>query len=219
MTFARFVRNAPLLLASLLLAAVLGLAWHSWQEPGSERDNGPLSLRADDGSVPEAGPPSGVSFNGRELPRSVLTILERGHGVSCARGQFWYDRESGLYGALGHAAYGWMRAGLELPPLERAASRGASGVLLNGRELPVEEWGALSRVAGRAVRAGPYRLDAGGVLTSLSGPSQRIDLVRQGPVAGASRGDDPHHWSLRFCSGARSARLSLPGVGPAAAGF
>ncbi len=75
-------------------------------------------------------------------------------------GRYWYDRLSGLWGREGGPAAGKIAHGLHIGgPLRADASRGTTGVFVNGRELTRLETNYLSRRLGNVPR-GRYWLDA-----------------------------------------------------------
>jgi hypothetical protein len=77
------------------------------------------------------------------LEDSTLQALERGYGVPIKPGRYWYDGVSGVWGLEGGPAEGQIHPGLRLGgPLKRDASKGRTGVIVNGRELHELDGGA-----------------------------------------------------------------------------
>lgn len=81
-----------------------------------------------------------VIVNNVPLTAEVLTALQRLYPVPIAPGRYWYDAVSGAYGVDGGPVVGQMLAGLSLGgPLRAGASRGTSGVFINGCQLTAGE--------------------------------------------------------------------------------
>jgi hypothetical protein len=77
-----------------------------------------------------------VFVNGVRLEDSTRQALERSYGVPIKPGKYWYDAVSGVWGHEGGPAEGQIHPGLRLGgPLKRDASKGSTGVIVNGREL------------------------------------------------------------------------------------
>jgi hypothetical protein len=112
-----------------------------------------------------------VFINGVPLDDSVRQQLERGYGVPIKPGKYWYDNVSGVWGLEGGPAEGQIHPGLGLGgPLQRDASKGNSGVIVNGRELHARDVAALQRCL--AVVPGRYWLLANGIGGAEGGPAQ-----------------------------------------------
>jgi hypothetical protein len=87
-----------------------------------------------------------VVVNGVRLEDSTRQALERGYGVPVKPGKYWYDAVSGVWGREGGPAEGQIHPGLRLGgPLKRDASKGRTGVIVNGRELHALDVAALRR--------------------------------------------------------------------------
>jgi hypothetical protein len=77
-----------------------------------------------------------VLVNGRLLNSQQLQALRATTGVAPQSGCFWYDSRSGLFGFCEHETAGVLPPGLnQLGMAAQNASRGDTGVYLNGREL------------------------------------------------------------------------------------
>lgn len=103
----------------------------------------------------------GVTFiNGQRANHRRLVELEAQTNVRIDRGgRFWYDRESGAWGFEQSKAEGYIMAGLELGgEMSADVSGGQSGVLINGRELRLDEAEALGSLFIAPLPAGNYRL-------------------------------------------------------------
>jgi hypothetical protein len=112
-----------------------------------------------------------VVINGIPLDETSREALERGYGVPIQPGRYWYDAVSGVWGLEGGPGAGQIHPGLPLGgPLQRGASRGKSGVIVNGRELHALDVAALKRCL--AVIPGRYWVLANGIGGAEGGPAQ-----------------------------------------------
>ncbi len=126
-----------------------------------------------------------VIVNGKVLPRSVLIAAAR-RGLRIANGRYWYDRRCGLWGYEGGPARGIVKAGLRVGGrLKSNASRGRSGVFVNGRQLTYVEAYYLYRLV-RYLPRGYYWLDRRGNAGRVGGP-RLVNLVRLAKRAGGGR--------------------------------
>ena len=97
--------------------------------------------------------------------------LERGYGVPIKPGRYWYDSVSGVWGLEGGPAEGQIHPGLRLGgALKRDASKGRTGVIVNGRELHALDVAALRRCV--TVIPGSYWVLANGIGGKEGGPAQ-----------------------------------------------
>jgi hypothetical protein len=112
-----------------------------------------------------------VVVNGVVLDRTARQALERTYRVPLVPGRYWYDRVSGVWGLEGGPASGQIHPGLQVGgPLRRDASRGRTGVIVNGRELHALDVAALQRCV--RVIPGRYWVLANGVGGVEHGPPQ-----------------------------------------------
>lgn len=128
-----------------------------------------------------AGAQSHVVINGERIAPDVVTALEQQYGVRVQAGRYWYDARSGAWGFDGGPTVGFIAAGVDVGgPLRENASRGASGVFINGRELPAQDVTALYGLLG-AVYPGRYWMDAQGYVGAEGGPAllNLFQLARQ----------------------------------------
>ena len=110
-----------------------------------------------------------VVVNGVPLFDKHVAALERHLGSTVADGAYWYDRVSGAWGAIGGPTLRSLPPGLSLGgPLRADASRGATGVFVNGRELDGQDAAALRRVID--MPPGRYWIDAAGDFGIEGGP-------------------------------------------------
>lgn len=105
-----------------------------------------------------------VVVNGQALAPKTVQALERAYRVPIAPGRYWYDAVSGAWGQEGGPIAGQMMPGLKLGGALRAnASRGTSGVFINGRELTPAEVTGLAQACRTQVARGRYWVNAQGV--------------------------------------------------------
>jgi hypothetical protein len=112
-----------------------------------------------------------VVVNGVALDGPTRQALERGYGVPIKPGRYWYDSVSGVWGLEGGPGAGQILAGLKLGgPLRRDASKGKTGVIVNGRELHEHDVAALQHCM--TVVPGRYWVLADGLGGPEGGPPQ-----------------------------------------------
>ncbi len=119
-------------------------------------DAGPAGLPADIAGVPAQQWPE-VVINGSALSRGQILQLLAIYG-RVLPGRFWYDPVSGLWGREGREVSGYVQPGLPLGPLSPRASRGTTGIFINGREINMVEARFYQWVLGRVI-PGRYWLD------------------------------------------------------------
>lgn len=179
-----------------------------------------------DQSVAGGRVPSGdVLINGTVLSEEQISELEETYGVRPRPGNYWYDAKSGLYGVVGYQAFGFMYAGHDFGPLDRNASHGNTRVIVNGRELPQQEWVVWSQVLGYPIQQGAYWFDQNGNAGYEGSPVALVNLyvaVQQNASRGGGGGDN--FWTTRFStgnydSGNQRGYVSVPGYGPVGYGF
>jgi hypothetical protein len=133
-----------------------------------------------------------VLVNGVPLEDSTRQALERGYGVPIQPGRYWYDSVSGVWGLEGGPAAGQIHPGLSLGgPLKRDASKGSTGVIVNGRELHALDVAALRRCT--AVVPGRYWVLANGIGGREGGPAQfnlAVLCAAQAPGGSSTRCDN-----------------------------
>jgi hypothetical protein len=134
------------------LVVVAGLAWATAPALAQGRD-------------------SAVVVNGVALAPNVLTALQQRYQTQIPAGRYWYDRVSGVWGRDGGPAGGQIAPGLALGgALRPDASRGDTGVFVNGRELHRRDVQAVERcIQSRAV-PGRYWVEASGIGGHEGGP-------------------------------------------------
>jgi hypothetical protein len=87
-----------------------------------------------------AAAPSPVFVNGVALQSQQINFLQQQYAVRVLPGRYWYDAVSGAWGFEGGPTLGQIYPGLALGgPLRADASRGNTGVFINGRELHLND--------------------------------------------------------------------------------
>ena len=167
-----------------------------------------------------------VIINGIVLSAQQIMEMEQAYGAKPLPGNYWYDTNSGLYGAVGYPSYGFMLSGHDLGELQANASNGDSPVFVNKRQLPQSEWLVWSYLLGYMIQPGRYWLDENGNagLEDNPVPLENLYLAAQrNNYMGAGSGGD-NFWSTRFSAGNSNAQntqgyVSVPGHGPGGYGF
>ncbi len=167
-----------------------------------------------------------ISINYQRLSASQVNDLRKTYGIEPKPGDYWYDSNSGLYGVVGYPAYGFMYPGHDFGTLNRGASAGNTNVLVNGRELPQQEWAVWSYMIGYWIQPGSYWLDKNGNAGYQGNPLPVINLyaaAKQNAYRGRG-GSGDNFWSSRFSagnydSGNQRGYVSVPGYGPVGYGF
>jgi len=111
-----------------------------------------------------------VVINGERIPENVLRMFEAAYRTRVAEGRYWYDRISGAWGVDGGPTAGLILPGLPLGGrLAASASRGTTGVYVNGRRLPVQDLMALQQLTG-PIPPGRYWINGNGLAGAEGGP-------------------------------------------------
>ena len=173
-------------------------------------------------TTPTNKPETKVIFNGRELTATQLEELEKRYRTKAHSGNYWYDTKSGLFGVVGQAAAGFMYPGHDLGPLAADASKGNTGVFINGREQTAQEVLILSYLARTQVLPGRYWLDGIGNAGYEGNPTPVGNLFAAALIAqqqgGGGGGGGDNFWNTRFSAGNYNSDntagyVSLPGGG------
>lgn len=115
--------------------------------------------------------PGGIFVNGVQLAADTVRQLQQIYPVPIAPGRYWYDSFSGVYGVEGGPVAGQMLPGLSLGgPLRADASRGTSGVFINGRQLTYGEQLYIAQLCQTPVVPGRYWVAANGIGGFEGGP-------------------------------------------------
>lgn len=155
----------------------------------------------------DAGPSSGqrasavevaiIVVNGQVLSEGTVQQLQQIYPVAIAPGRYWYDAVSGAYGREGEPIAGQMMAGLSLGgPLKAHASRGTSGVFINGRQITAGEKTYIETLCQTPVAPARYWIMANGLGGFEGGPAF-FNLAQCPGVAQQSSG--PRSMSRTFC--------------------
>ena len=155
-----------------------------------------------------------VFVNGARLEDSTRQAPERGYGVPIKPGRYWDDSVSGVWGLEGGPAEGQIHPGLRLGvTLKRDASKGKTGVIVNGRELHALDVAALQRCV--RVVPGRYWVLANGVGGTEGGPA-RFNLAvlckSQSSGSGSSTRCDDYGGGQFNCSNQRTG-IGMSGEG------
>jgi hypothetical protein len=135
-----------------------------------------------------AAPAADVFVNGVRLDDPTQQALERMYGVPLQSGRYWYDNVSGVWGYEGGPSVAQIHPGLRLGgALRRDASRGNTGVIVNGRELHAIDVANLQRCT--PVLPGRYWVAANGIGGYEGGPPL-FNLAQLCGGGGGSGGGD-----------------------------
>ena len=89
---------------------------------------------------------SGVFVNGQPLEHLKRQKMERAYGTPILPGRYWYDPVSGAWGLEGGPTIGQIHPNMAIGDDLRAdASKGRTGVFVNGRQLHRLDVDALNR--------------------------------------------------------------------------
>ena len=106
--------------------------------------------------------PKGLRVNGVVIDPERIRKFEQQKQILLPRGDFWYDKVSGAWGLAGGPTLGVTIPGMDLGgPLKEDASRGTTGLFINGRQLPVQDVVGLQSL-GVPVQQGRWWLDHSG---------------------------------------------------------
>lgn len=138
-----------------------------------------------------------IVVNGQALSAETVRQLQQVYPVAIAPGRYWYDAVSGAYGREGEPIAGQMMAGLSLGgPLLADASRGTSGVFINGRQITAGEKAYIEGLCQTPVAPARYWIMASGLGGFEAGPAF-FNLAQCPGVAQQSSG--PRSMSRTFC--------------------
>jgi len=140
-----------------------------------------------------------VVVNGQPLTAETLRALQQAYPVPIAPGRYWYDRVSGAWGVEGAPIAGQMIAGLALGgELRPDASRGNSGVFINGRQLTQGERAYLEQLCQTPVIPARYWILYNGIGGYEGGPP----IFNLGQCPGLARQNNaPRSMSRTYCDG------------------
>jgi hypothetical protein len=155
----RFLPYFSLLIG--LAASAIGCA-KSGHDQARTGDSAGTGAPASTGNI--ASTDTSITVNGVVLPAESVQQLQQLYPVPIPAGRYWYDVVSGGYGREGEPIAGQMIPGLSLGgALAANASRGTSGVFINGRQITDGEKAYLERMCQTPVALGRYWVMANGV--------------------------------------------------------
>ena len=146
--------------------------------------------------APAARAGSGVFINEKEITPEQSNLLLRTYGAAPPPGHYWYDSRSGLYGLWGYEAAGFIRPGHDFGSLPSNASKGGTGVFLNGREINMNEARYVQSLFG-AVYQGNWWLDGQTGNIGVEGnpmPVANLILALQQAQQRSGGGDSGYRW-------------------------
>jgi hypothetical protein len=127
-----------------------------------------------------------VVINAVRLSDQAVHALEQAYRTRIQDGNYWYDRRTGAWGGEGGPTVGFVLAGLNIGGHLRAdASKGDTGVFVNGRELHRLDVLGLMQIT--PVYRGRYWVDAQGNGGYEGGPAF-FNLVQLARAAASRRG-------------------------------
>lgn len=121
-----------------------------------------------------------VVVNRVTISEQDLRAYEQRWNARIPDGNYWYDRVSGAWGLEGAPTSGWIAPGLPIGgPLRADASRGNTGVFINGRELPWPDVQGLMQIV--QVQRGRWWVDGQGNFGPENGPvwGNLVAIARQ----------------------------------------
>ncbi len=150
---------------------------------------------------PAPGRPDGSTtqlvVNGQLLSPEAVRQLQQIYPVPVPSGRYWYDPVAGVYGREGEPVAGQMLPGLTLGgPLAPDASRGTSGVFVNGRQLTTGEKAYLEQACQTPVLPGRFWVGPTG-LGGFEGQPASFNLAQCRGIAGNQGGT--RSMSRTFC--------------------
>ena len=167
-----------------------------------------------------------VIFNGMILDRKQLEEFHNQYHYFPLPGDYWYDPISGLYGAVGYDAFGYLKPGHEYGAMVASCSKGDSRFFINGRCLTRREALIWRQLLGRDLRPGRYHFNGDGILGWEGGRDFNFDLFDRPELSsyGVPSGMGQWYWINRFKQGRerdgkQDGYYSIPGYGPKEYGF
>ena len=137
-----------------------------------------------------------IVVNGQALSAETVRQLQQIYPVAIPPGRYWYDPISGAWGRDGEPIAGQMLAGLSLGgPLQANASRGSSGVFINGRQITDGEKAYIERLCLTPVAPARYWIMASGIGGFEGGPA----FFNLAQCPGAQQSSGPRSMSRTYC--------------------
>ena len=162
--------------------------------------------------LPASAQGTAIVINGRELTAGQTQAILALYRYVPPPGRYWYDTFSGAWGAEGRGTSGFIFPGHTLGPLSPDASRGNTGVFINGRELNLAEALAIQNAFG-AVYRGRWWLDGRtGYWGAEGNPSPLGNLHAAMRIQHGGQGGD-NFWSTSHAAGNWSGDCGYVNVG------
>jgi hypothetical protein len=136
-------------------------------------------------------------INGVTLTAQQKSEFAKIYGIPPLAGTFWYDTRSGLWGVDGREAFGVLRPGHNFGQLSPTASRGTTGVFINGRQINLAEALYIRNLLG-SVLPGRWWLDGATGYFGLEGstiPAGNLYLAARAAQARSSGGGGAHYYN------------------------
>jgi len=158
----------------------------------------PVNQLASTGAGAGTAQDPGIAVNGQVLSAETVRQLKQIYPVVIPSGRYWYDAISGAWGREGEPVAGQMMPGLALGgPLQANASRGNSGVFINGRQITAGEKTYIEMMCQTPVTPARYWIMASGIGGYEGGPA--IFNLAQCPGFAQQSGGGARSMSRTFC--------------------
>jgi len=142
-----------------------------------------------------------IIINGQVLTEEQKEEFLEWYGVLPDPGRYWYDSVSGLTGVVGSEAAASLDPDLPLGQVARNASKGDTGVIVNGRELTQNEVDFLEALFEVDIPENDYTLDAFGNIYANDDPFSSVNIYF---ALQQSQGQGDNFWSTKFGSAGNS---------------
>jgi len=126
--------------------------------------------------------------NGVTFSEAQKVEFMRSYDVPPLGGNFWYDTRSGLWGVVGRESFGTLRPGHAWGRLSPEASKGTTGVFINGRQINLAEAMYIRSLLG-SVMPGRWWLDGSTGYFGLEGYSAPVGNLFAIARAARARGN------------------------------
>lgn len=88
-----------------------------------------------------------VYVNDKKVSYETIKYINDNYGIAIGNGAYWYDPRCGAWGYKNGQTQGFIPSNLKIGgTLKANASRGNTGVFVNGRQLPLADVRALQRI-------------------------------------------------------------------------
>jgi len=131
-------------------------------------------------------PAQPIRINRTAISEDQIRKIEREYRMRIPPGDFWYDKISGGWGLEGGPTLGFTLPGMDLGGKLRAdASRGDTGVFINGRELPMQDVLGLQQLS-VPVMPGRWWIDSKGNAGVEGNPAPVCNIFQFGSGKGGA---------------------------------